>query len=59
MTAASNPKPPTPDELHELEERIAIAQEGSRDAEGRPVVIDVVRRDVLSGELKQDQEVGR
>lgn len=52
-------KPLTPDELHQLEERIALQQEGSRDAEGRPVPIDVVRRDVITGELKQDQEVGR
>jgi len=40
------------DELHDLEERIAITQEGSRNPDGSPMAIDEVRRDVLTGEIK-------
>jgi len=45
----------TPDELHDLEERIAIVQESSRNPDGSPMAIDEVRRDVLSGEIKPTQ----
>jgi hypothetical protein len=41
-----------PDALHDLEERIALIQEGSRHPDGSPMAIDEVRRDVLSGEIK-------
>jgi len=44
----------TPDALHDLEERIAISQEGSYNPDGSPLAIDEVRRDVLSGEIKQE-----
>ena len=44
----------TPDELHDLEERIALTQEGSRNPDGSPMAIDEVRRDVLTGEIKQE-----
>jgi hypothetical protein len=43
-----------PEALHDLEERIALEQEGSRNPDGSPMVIDEVRRDVLSGEIKQE-----
>jgi len=40
------------DALHDLEERIAISQEGSRNPDGSPMAIDEVRRDVTTGEIK-------
>jgi hypothetical protein len=41
-----------PDALHDLEERIAITQEGSYNPDGSPMAIDEVRRDVITGEIK-------
>jgi len=46
-----------PDALHDLEERIAIVQESSRNPDGSPMAIDEVRRDVLSGEIKPLEKV--
>jgi len=40
---------PTPDELYEQDERIALVQEGCS------LPIDVVPRDVITGELTQEQ----
>jgi len=44
----------TPDALHDLKERIAIVQESIRNPDGSPMAIDVVRRDVITGEIKQE-----